>query len=238
MKVALKILNGGHAGETLKIRSQEFLIGRSEGCHLRLLSDRISRKHCVIKIHDSKVYVRDLNSRNGTFINDDRIQDKRQLDFGDRLKVGALEFEVLIDHQIGGIKKPVVQGLKDAVARSAGTKAATEYTENADDAVSSWLEEADEIDRERGTNDPHGRRFEVEETSRINVSKSHSDTISGALADEDTKVQEKPEESVAAQSDESDSATSKEPGKLPKIPTAKDSQDAASQALKAFFNRR
>lgn len=238
MKVALKILNGGHAGETVKVQKDEFLIGRSDDCHLRVRSDRISRKHCVIKIHDSKVYVRDLNSRNGTFVNDEKIEGKCQLEFGDRLKVAQLELEVLIDHEIGKTKKPVVKSLKDAAVRSAGVEAASEYRENADDAVSSWLEEADEIDRERDINDPELRHYKVEETSRVELPKSSSDTIAGAFVEEDTKVEKKPQESVEANDENSDDTTKKEPGKLPKRPSAKDSQHAASQALKAFFNRR
>lgn len=250
MKVGLKVIHGSNAGRVVNIPVREFLIGRKDGCHLRPSSDLISRKHCMIKITDAGVIVRDLKSRNGTFINDELVQGERELKYGDRLKVGKLEFQILIDHGIGGTKKDKVKDVKEAAVRAATAPPppATTKEEKAGDAVSSWLEEADEIDRERRINDPDTRQYKTEEEERVVLPKQADDTLSGA-SEEDTQVEqrEKLKEKKEAEDEESKEEAEvkkkkakKEPGKLPSMsgPQAKDSQDAASRVLKDFFNRR
>lgn len=58
------------------IKDAEFLIGRSEDgeCDLVINVPYVSPQHCVIVIGDNHQYtIRDLNSKNGTFVNDERI---------------------------------------------------------------------------------------------------------------------------------------------------------------------
>ena len=71
MHVRLKVMQGSSEGKEVKIPTPKCVIGREEGCHLRPNSDAISRRHCVIITTDNEVVVRDLNSRNGTFVNDE-----------------------------------------------------------------------------------------------------------------------------------------------------------------------
>src|SRR6188508_3388059 len=105
-QVSLKVLVGGNVGKEIPVPVPRFLIGRSDECHLRPKSDAISRNHCTILVHDDEVSIRDLNSRNGTYINDERISGDRTLTSGDKLKIGKLEFEVLIK-QTKKIVEPV-----------------------------------------------------------------------------------------------------------------------------------
>jgi hypothetical protein len=61
------------------IRDEEFLIGRSEDgeCDLVINVPYISPHHCVISIGENQQYtIRDLNSKNGTFVNDERIPEE------------------------------------------------------------------------------------------------------------------------------------------------------------------
>ena len=62
---------------------------------MRAQSDAISRRHCVIVTTDNEVVVRDLNSRNGTLVNDQRITEETVLLHGDILRVGPLELDLL-----------------------------------------------------------------------------------------------------------------------------------------------
>jgi pSer/pThr/pTyr-binding forkhead associated (FHA) protein len=96
MNVRLKVLSGGSAGKEVKLQEGEFFIGRGDGCHLRPKSDAISRKHCVLVVDEKQVLIRDLQSRNGTLVNGEKIEGDRQLQRGDRLTVGPLEFEVIL----------------------------------------------------------------------------------------------------------------------------------------------
>ncbi len=72
-------------------------IGRSPECTLPILDERASRQHCVIEPDSSGGWqVRDLQSRNGTRVNDSKV-DRRSLRPGDVVRVGSHEFLVETD---------------------------------------------------------------------------------------------------------------------------------------------
>jgi len=73
MDARLRVLSGPHAGETIEIRRGKLLIGREEDCHLRPESEFVSRHHCVLLLDDYTLRIRDLGSKNGTFVNGRRI---------------------------------------------------------------------------------------------------------------------------------------------------------------------
>jgi pSer/pThr/pTyr-binding forkhead associated (FHA) protein len=96
MDVHLKVLVGSNAGATVKVVGPRFYVGRSAECHLRPRSDAVGRLHCVVAVYDDCVTVCDLHSRNGTYVNGQRIAHETPLNSGDRLKIGPLEFEIVI----------------------------------------------------------------------------------------------------------------------------------------------
>jgi pSer/pThr/pTyr-binding forkhead associated (FHA) protein len=68
---------------------QKILIGRDTRCDLVLNHDSISRKHAELFIDlDGNVFITDLKSKNGTYINGRRVYDSEQLFNGDKLIVG------------------------------------------------------------------------------------------------------------------------------------------------------
>ena len=97
MQVSLRVVGGKNNGREIKIAVPEFIIGRGDDAHLKPTSDLVSRKHCAIKISDGKVLVEDLKSRNGTFVNGARLDGTHVAKIGDSVRVGRLQFEVLID---------------------------------------------------------------------------------------------------------------------------------------------
>lgn len=62
-------------------------IGRSSQADLQIADERISRIHCGIRPEGDTFVVKDLGSTNGTWVNDERIQETR-LRFGDTIRVG------------------------------------------------------------------------------------------------------------------------------------------------------
>ncbi len=220
MHVRLKVLQGSHSGKELKIPTPKCLIGRADDCHLKPQSDAISRHHCVIVTTENEVVVRDLKSRNGTYVNEERVADEAVLLHGDMLRVGPLQFELMIEPSVAKPKRPKVADMKEAVARTA-EGSSVNSTSDLDD-VGNWLDEADTQEKSRRT-DPETRQFRLDETMTPDgdtapVNASDSATIVASFKRPDKKA----------------------PGKLPPRPSTSkaDSREAAADMLKKFFNRR
>src|SRR6516164_5668393 len=95
MKLSLVVLTSGkQEGKALAIPLPQFLIGRDPQCHLRPASAAISKRHCALIQRDGSVFVRDFDSTNGTFVNDQPVKGEIELKNGDRLKLGPLLFSV------------------------------------------------------------------------------------------------------------------------------------------------
>ncbi len=236
MQVTLKVIGGKNDGREIKISVPQFIIGRGEQAHLRPSSDLISRQHCAINIGDGKVTIEDLGSRNGTVVNEEVLSQPHVARIGDILKVGRLQFEVLIDHAQSGAKKPRVQSVAEVAQRTANKNGVNEKVD--EDSITDWLAEpVTDPDREVSET----RQFRLDETTQLFPSKpEESDAAVGA-----TEAVEEEEEVDATKSDESSSGIfgrkkKKEKGKLPPKPkfSADSSTTAADDVLKKFFNRR
>ncbi len=93
MKVALVVRSGKHSGQQILINRSQFLIGRAEECHLRPRSEAVSRLHCALLIEPGRVTLKDYGSKNGTFVNGQRVNGECLLKSGDLLQVADLSFE-------------------------------------------------------------------------------------------------------------------------------------------------
>src|SRR5262245_51517037 len=63
-------------------------IGRSAVCDIQVTSGLVSRRHASIAITDKGVTVEDLGSRNGVYVNAERVVGSVPLKLGDRLGIG------------------------------------------------------------------------------------------------------------------------------------------------------
>jgi hypothetical protein len=95
MRVTLRVLAGPYHGQEFVFDQHDtFLIGRSENAHLYLPEDRFfSRHHCLLEIAPPRVFLRDLGSTNGTYVNNQRVQEIF-LKSGDRIQGGQTVLEV------------------------------------------------------------------------------------------------------------------------------------------------
>jgi pSer/pThr/pTyr-binding forkhead associated (FHA) protein len=95
MKLSLIVLTPGKTqGKAIPISLSQFLIGRDPHCQLRPASPMISNRHCALLTRGGKVFVRDFESTNGTFVNQERVRGEKGLKHGDHLRLGPLEFRV------------------------------------------------------------------------------------------------------------------------------------------------
>lgn len=223
MQIQLKVLAGSSEGKLIPVTQEKFLIGRSDECQLRPKSDSISRRHCALVQKDDRLLLIDLKSRNGTIVNEKKLDPAKAkvLKHGDRIQVGKLEFEVIIQTAIASKKKPEVKDVKEAAVRSAENTGDSRYEEV---DVSSWLEEADQIKRDR--NDPVTRQFNLTDSAKLDI--SADSTVMEAQIDNETKTNQP-------------QTPSKKPMKLPPKdpkPLTGSSKDAASETLRKFFGSR
>jgi pSer/pThr/pTyr-binding forkhead associated (FHA) protein len=99
MKLSLVVLTEGKAaGQVISVTLSPFLIGRDPQCQLRPASAIISKRHCALWTKNNKVFVRDFDSTNGTFVNEEQIKGEKELKHEDQLKVGPLIFRVVIEN--------------------------------------------------------------------------------------------------------------------------------------------
>lgn len=121
----LLIRTGKHQGKKLLISEPEIAIGRDETCKIRVASSEVSRRHCLILNSPNGLVVRDLKSGNGTFVNDQPIEQETVLEPGDVVRIGPLEL------QVPGKKK-------------AQKKSQPETSIFSEDDIAHWLSDEDE----------------------------------------------------------------------------------------------
>lgn len=136
MRIKLVVVDGKLSGKEIAVKTAQFLIGRDETCNLRPASNMVSKLHCALVTADSGVWLRDLKSTNGTFVNGARIAERVQLKDGDELRIGPLTLKVLIEGT------PIAAAQKQVAVKDAKPKAARRLD---DDDVCDWLSEDEEV---------------------------------------------------------------------------------------------
>ena len=218
MDVVLKVLEGAKSGAKIAVKKNEFLIGRSQSCHLCAGSSAISRQHCAIMRDENRVTVKDLGSRNGTLVNGNKIAEETELVSGDEITVGPLKFLVTITAGITNAKRAEVKSVAEAVVRTADTPS----TDIGMDDIHNWLLAPSAAMTETQT-------IRIDDTNAIQA-------IRKAAEQETADAATAAEAETAAPVEEKTAA-----GKLPKIPAkpmSKDSREAAAEALRAWNRRR
>lgn len=78
--------------------ADQILIGRKEACDIRITGDKsVSGNHCLLKkINDDTIAVVDLNSSNGTYLNDSKVLREEYVTDGDTLEIGRTRYIVRI----------------------------------------------------------------------------------------------------------------------------------------------
>ncbi len=104
MKIVLTHLRGVYAGNTTEYEGNRLRIGRDpKECELVYDSTRepgVSRLHASILIEGHKVYVEDLKSRNGTFLEGVQVREKTPLPSGAVLQFGSEGPSVKIEYEV------------------------------------------------------------------------------------------------------------------------------------------
>ncbi|MDT4965394.1 MAG: two-component system, NtrC family, response regulator HydG [Acidobacteriota bacterium] len=95
MNPRLATIAGPLKGTIFTLTETETPLGRESANAICLSDASVSRKHCVITQEGELVKISDLDSLNGTFVNDVPVKE-RYLDHGDRIKIGDYTFSFLL----------------------------------------------------------------------------------------------------------------------------------------------
>jgi FHA domain/GAF domain len=87
----IRIANGPYRGREKSLGEKALTIGRDAEAGIQILDRSASRFHAEIFPVGGMFFVRDLDSKNGTYINDDRLGDEELLREGDVIKIGTTE---------------------------------------------------------------------------------------------------------------------------------------------------
>ena len=94
MRFEFVVRSGKEAGRTLAVTTgQTIALGRLKGCDVVLDDEAASRRHCAITAREDVCVISDLQSANGTFVNEKRIT-TTELQKTDKIRIGSTVIEL------------------------------------------------------------------------------------------------------------------------------------------------
>jgi hypothetical protein len=91
----LRVVEGVNQTDRSYDLDQEVTLGRSPSCDISFVDDTYASSiHARVYPRNGEVFVEDLGSRNGTYVNEEPLDGPTPLERGDRLRVGSTVLEV------------------------------------------------------------------------------------------------------------------------------------------------
>ncbi len=115
----IQALSGEFADKEIVI-NHDTLVGRHQDAGIVLQSAEISRRHAAFMLKDQALCLLDLNSSNGTFVNDVRIDVETALQAGDTVRFASLAFAILSEPTV--IAEPVVAPVNTDTTQTAAAQ--------------------------------------------------------------------------------------------------------------------
>lgn len=91
--IELKVSESGDT-KTIKVSGMRLLIGRADECEIKLSGTDISRRHAMLTFDTTKWWLIDLESKNGTKLNNKKVKSS-SVEPGDVIKLGKAALELL-----------------------------------------------------------------------------------------------------------------------------------------------
>ena len=114
MQLTLEVIEGPDAGKTARLAGT-LEIGRDPGAGLALHDDQASRRHARVSVQSDRVLLEDLESSNGTFVNNNELTGPTRIGAGDELLIGVSVIQVRSAEQIA-IQASAVRAIPPALA--------------------------------------------------------------------------------------------------------------------------
>jgi pSer/pThr/pTyr-binding forkhead associated (FHA) protein len=119
IRLVVEKSEGTATPQSIALSSEETVVGRHRDCTLRIPSAEVSRRHCILRIHEGELHIQDLDSLNGSYVNGERVQGNQVLHPGDRLEIGPVIFSVVDDSALVAVA--TIPTAAEIAASEAGT---------------------------------------------------------------------------------------------------------------------
>ena len=97
----LVIQNQGMTGRACELHTDRTTIGRVEDNTFQIADASVSSHHCEVHLRGNDIFIRDLNSTNGSFINNEKITEQ-VLKPGQTLRLGQVELKLETEGAVSG----------------------------------------------------------------------------------------------------------------------------------------
>jgi len=103
----LVVLSEGLTGQSYELKVDKTTVGRVEDNTFQIAHPSVSSHHCEVLLRGSEVVVKDLNSTNGTFINNQQVTTEGVLKPGQVMRLGQIEVRLESAMPASASKRPV-----------------------------------------------------------------------------------------------------------------------------------
>ena len=104
-------------GDTVPLLKETLLVGRRESCDIVLRFANVSSKHCQLELHNGYWYIRDLNSKNGIRVNNQRVNEQLVRP-GDVVRIAKHKYQLnYAPMELGAVGPPPSENLPGDVMK-------------------------------------------------------------------------------------------------------------------------
>ncbi len=190
----LEVLKGIKPGQLVPVQSDRTVFGRHPHCQVVLENAAVSRYHAQILESHGAYYIEDLRSRNGTYVNDQVVEGRRELNDTDVVRVCDFSFRFLVNAppdskmlklgESASSSSDLVVGPKSLLTEQerAQTGATTDLSENSFHVVEGEEEDRSSIITTIETGSSSDLRLSVKPEAKLKAILDISKTLAGALS--------------------------------------------------------
>ena len=121
----LRFISGKYqGGEFPIVNDKPIIVGRSSDLDMVLVEDMVSRKHARITMQQDQIWIEDLGSTNGSFVNGEKIK-RARLKEGDRVLIGTSILKVIAGEGARADSTDAKRDLENVAAARRNTQART-----------------------------------------------------------------------------------------------------------------